>query len=317
MTINEKKLKTEEWPCPTNDERHGRSGAVLLSNEIRYYAEKYRMIEPFEMENLKPAGIYLTLGPVYSMGGKMQELEKKPGKDELIIPPFQVAIIKTFETINLPRFIIARWNLRVTNVYKGLLWTGALQVDPGWLGQLPCPIYNLSNKDVTLRLGEKIVLMDFVKTTQFESDCKRYERRPGIDRLDKSYKLKSALFSEAAERIDKIETRIDEEVEKRINRVEALVSVVITGIAVLFAALAILVSSGDALSPKKTELSPFFIFWPSVSIAISIIALSITLLRPKLSKTWQKILLILFSVLFVCLAFTHIKDFALFISGLF
>ncbi|MBW1783149.1 MAG: hypothetical protein JRL30_20705 [Deltaproteobacteria bacterium] len=303
-------LKAEEWPCPEDDERLRLPGAVLLSNEIKYYAENYRMIEPFKEENLKPAGIYLRLGPVFSLGGKMHELEDKTGKDELVIPPFQVAIIRTLETINLPRFLIARWNLRVTYVYKGLLWTGALQVDPGWLGQLPCPIYNLSNKDVSLRLGQKIVLMDFVKTTQFLEDSEPYKRRPGIDRLDKSYKLMSALSSLAAERIDKIERKVDEQVEKRLNRAESLVALVITVIAVLFAALGILVTSGDVLTPKKAGISPFFIFWPSLSMALSIIALSITLLRPRFTKRWKNVLIFLFGLLFIFLILNHVGDFA-------
>jgi deoxycytidine triphosphate deaminase len=113
---------------------------VLLSDEIKHYAEKYYMVYPFKECNLKPAGIRLCLGSEYARGGKLMKLYSEPDKDELVIPPFDVAIISTEEVINLPRFIIARWNLRVSLVYEGLLWTGALQVDPGWCGPLFCPI---------------------------------------------------------------------------------------------------------------------------------------------------------------------------------
>jgi deoxycytidine triphosphate deaminase len=309
MTRKKQKLSSNDWPCPESDGHQSLPGAVLLSDEIEYYATNFKMIYPFDPDNLKPAGIYLHLGPYYSLGGENRELEEKTGKDELKIPPFEVAIIKTLETINLPRFIIARWNLRVTYVYKGLLWTGALQVDPGWLGQLPCPIYNLSNKEVTLRLGDKIVLMDFVKTTQFRSNSKPYMNRPGIDRLQESYELKSALYTEAGQRLNRIEKNQAEEFERndnRVRRIESIVGLVITSIAILFAALAILVTSGDVIKPKAGSVHPFFIAWPCISIAISIFALFIALSKPEWKKTWQKILLasffIVFSFLFALLA---------------
>lgn len=65
----------------------------------------------------------------------------------------------------MPRFLIARWNLRVSLIYRGLLWLGALQVDPGYHGYLSSPIFNLSDQDVTLKLGEPWALIDFVTPT--------------------------------------------------------------------------------------------------------------------------------------------------------
>ncbi len=89
---------------------------------------------------------------------------------EVKIPPFEVVVIKTAETINLPRFLIARWNIKVNWAYKGLLWVGGPQVDPGYVGHLFCPIYNLSNEPVKLSKGDTIALMDFVKTTVIENE---------------------------------------------------------------------------------------------------------------------------------------------------
>ena len=53
----------------------------------------------------------------------------------------------------MPRFLIGRWNIRVTVAYKGLLWVGGPQVDPGWVGHLFCPIYNLSDQEVNFKLS--------------------------------------------------------------------------------------------------------------------------------------------------------------------
>ena len=60
-------------------------------------------------------------------------------------------------------------------VYQGLLWVGALQVDPGWTSYLPCPLYNLSDREVTIRFKEKLFTIDFVRTTPVTSDSIRYE----------------------------------------------------------------------------------------------------------------------------------------------
>ncbi|MCK5017738.1 MAG: hypothetical protein KAS32_11805 [Candidatus Peribacteraceae bacterium] len=259
----------EKYPCPEVDDLN--TSGVLSSDEIRHYSGKYRMIEPFELVSLKPAGYELCLGEDYAIGGKRKKLYDLPDKDILEIPPFEVVIISTKEIINLPRFIIGRWNLRVKKIYEGLLWTGALQVDPGYIGYLFCPIYNLSDKVVRLRLGERIVLMDFVKTTPFTDKCKdkAYHRPPRRQKLeDYSWSLQSALFTEAAKKIEKI--------DKRTTRVESLVGLVLTSIAVMFAALSIMITSFGNM-----DIS--YPIWVFMSVSISIIALSVCLFTKTIS----------------------------------
>ncbi len=303
MISKEPKLRAEAGPCPKDDSHHALPGAVLLSDEIEYFATEYNMVDPFNRDNLKAAGIHLCLGSEYSLRGKIHDLYDKPGKNELTIPPFEVAIITTAETINLPRFIIARWNLRVKNVYKGLLWTGALQVDPGWSGKLPCPIYNLSNEDVTLRLGEPIVLMDFVKTTSFVEGKSKEFNKKGKSLRDYGYKLRSALATEAGERIKKAEDRI--------NRIETLTGVLFATIAILFAALSVLVSTGNVRTSEPQGLHWSLIVWPVVSMSLSIVALFFSLLKWQVRKVWQQVVLsfiyIGFAVLFVYLLYPILK----------
>jgi len=67
----------------------------------------------------------------------------------------------------MPRFLTARWNIQVSKAYKGLLWVEGPQVYAGYVGNLFCPIYNLSDKPVILRYGEPIAVIDFKKTTHF------------------------------------------------------------------------------------------------------------------------------------------------------
>ena len=151
-------------------------GAVLLSDEIEYYCDNDPpLISPFIEANLKPARYQLTLGNEARVGGKTVRIDKD---NPLVIPAHQVAIVRTHETLNIPRFLIGRWNLRVDMVYKGLLWVGALQVDPGWVGYLPCPLYNLSDEDVRIEYKETYVSIDFVRTTKFSEGCIKYPTPP-------------------------------------------------------------------------------------------------------------------------------------------
>ena len=139
------------------------------------------MISPFTIGNLKPAGYELTVGDEYFMSGEFLEL-----MDSVTILPFEVAVLKTGEILRLPRFMIARWNIRVTHAYAGLRsGSGRPQVDPGYVGHLFCPIYNLSDKPVTLSRGETLALMDFQKTSKFDKsktkgELKRYDFPPKV-----------------------------------------------------------------------------------------------------------------------------------------
>jgi len=127
----------------------------------------------------------------------------------LRIPPFGVAIVSTFEVLNIPNFLIARWNLRVQRVYDGLIWTGSLQVDPGYSGHLFCPIFNLSTKTVTLEYREPVFTIDFVRTTR-ETEPRKVERKTrsleGLEALDRT-RLRSGI-GEIDDRIREFEGRL-------------------------------------------------------------------------------------------------------------
>ena len=75
------------------------------------------------------ASYQLTLGDEANVGGEHNRLDASDG---ILLEPHQVAVVCTRETLRIPRDLIARWSLRVTNIYEGLLWTGGPQVDPGW-----------------------------------------------------------------------------------------------------------------------------------------------------------------------------------------
>lgn len=207
---------------PLETDPHSDVHGVLLSDEIAYYADKHKLITPFNRSNLKPAGYELTVGNEYFLHGEFLTLDDNRGnKDKITIPPFEVAVLRTGEVLCIPRFLIARWNIRVKHAYSGLLWVGGPQVDPGWVGQLSCPIYNLSDKPVTLRAGEPIAVIDFVKTSPYYKDNKSLERYPFPPKrlILEDYRideLRSALFTKAGAKLVEFESQITN-LESRFN----------------------------------------------------------------------------------------------------
>jgi deoxycytidine triphosphate deaminase len=138
---------------------------VLLSDEIRFYIDSCDLIEGSKEGNVKPASYDLSLGDEVIVGGVWKRLtETDPF---VVVPPHEVATVSTVEELNMPRFLVGRWNLRIALVYKGLLWVGGPQVDPGYRGKLFCPLYNMSDKEITLRYQETFASIDFSKTSPF------------------------------------------------------------------------------------------------------------------------------------------------------
>jgi deoxycytidine triphosphate deaminase len=255
---------------------------VLLSDKIKKYCgEDCRLIYPFELENLKPAGYDLRVGSHYAKGEQIFTLKEWAGFD---IEPYSVAVIETLETLNIPEFLIGRWNIRVTLAYEGLLWVGGAQVDPGFRGRLSCPIYNLSAKKVSLTYGQPLAMIDFVTTTPFvEHKSLRFDwsKRKSLifkeyvnglssgvakqlelvedslsqvrrDQLSSVQSLKLDLESKQTllrQEFDAKQTSHSEKADARFNyqgtRIDTFVTLIFTVVAVLFAGLGIIATKGN------------------------------------------------------------------------
>ena len=251
---------------------------VLLSNRIKTYVCRHSMIDPFCEANLEPAGYQMRVGERYFRGSQEGKLQDD---STLEIRPYEVVIIETIERLRLPRFLIARWNIKVKLAYKGLLWVGAAQVDPGYYGKLSCPIYNLSTKPVRLKKGDKLALIDFVKTTPYISaDCKRFESMPPRD-IDTVVGRDGAHESALSEHIEKVE-----EVKKTADSVRSqsvyFSTLVITLLGILFA---VSVGRDSGVFESIPEWSAWVrIGAIALSLAISTSALLLVLDRAKWGK---------------------------------
>jgi deoxycytidine triphosphate deaminase len=286
-----KRLKVLEDKRPKDDKDFQFVG-VLLSDAIKRCCTSFDLISPLCEENLKPANYRLRIGDEYAIGGKIYTLADTPANNEVRIEPFEVAIIKTLETINMPRFLIGRWNIQVSKAYKGLVWVGGPQVDAGYVGNLFCPIYNLSDKRVILHYGEPIAVIDFERTTNFHEGLSQAYK--GSDRvLFEDYEpesLQSALATQAQNTIKTFGTRL----ESLSTRIDFFVTITFALLGILFAAGTLFVTE----SGHSHWWDPSVFWICAIAIVFSgwaLVRSQPTAISP--SRTLQTILLIIFLVL--------------------
>lgn len=263
-------------------------GAILLRNEIaRYCVEPIKLITPFEQQYLKPASYHLRLGAKCRVDGKDVELSYNCPR--LTIPPHGIAVVTTLETLNIPGFLIARWNLKVKKVYEGLVWVGGAQVDPGYSGNLFCPLYNLSNRDVYLELGETLFTIDFVRTTLYDESkgCRLLEVERPTDTLGALDKV--PLRSAPKEQFDAIREQLDntkENLDRFQSRIDSFQGITFTVLGIIIAALSFVSVSQftdmSAKNPSWWQITTWLVVLLSILILTAILAFAgIQILRRK------------------------------------
>lgn len=161
---------------------------LLSSPQIEYCIKKYNIIEFAELENINASVYAMRLGgharrwenkkkldfflaeddsekpkfiqQKHSFSGKF--FEKKIGS--LVLPPNSLTFVTTIEKFNLPRNLIARFNLKSSWVHKGiLLGTGPI-VDPGFTQRIVIPLHNFSNDYIYINYGEQLINVEFTIT---------------------------------------------------------------------------------------------------------------------------------------------------------
>ena len=137
------------------------SGGVLLSDQIHFLADEVGLVDPFEEKFLRPAAYDMTVGNSYYVNDVRKDL-----MDEAIeIPPNGLVYIRTKEKFNVPYYLVARYSLRVHQVYRGLLIDNGLHIDPGYCGYIWIPVHNFTTQPRTLPQGQEFISVEFNRTT--------------------------------------------------------------------------------------------------------------------------------------------------------
>jgi deoxycytidine triphosphate deaminase/cell division protein FtsB len=145
--------------------------------EIKKYVEETGMIHPFHPEenNFKQASYAVKiLGRCIYWDEKGRKQDRIiNAKDEFPLKRNSIAFVTLEPRFRIPYYIALRFNLKITQIYRGiLLGTGPL-VDPGFNAKLCIPLHNLTNNDYVLRGGDDLIWVEFTKiSTKYLSNNK-------------------------------------------------------------------------------------------------------------------------------------------------
>ena len=139
--------------------------ALLNSKDIIKYILTTGMIAPFCPENLKGATYTCTFSGTYLRYNSKGEVDASTISDEeeLIIEPNSITYLEISEKFRIPLYLILRFNLKVQNVYKGLLLGTGPIVDPGFVGKLYIPLHNLTLNKYIIKKGAELISVEFTK----------------------------------------------------------------------------------------------------------------------------------------------------------
>lgn len=139
--------------------------ALLNSADIADYVSTTGMIHPFDPSKLKSASYEVSVLGDYVIhtpdGGVVHDTLTKDKPFRL--PRNSIAYLSVEPKFRLPDYIAVRHNLKIKNIYRGLLvGTGPL-IDPGFVGRIALPLHNLTDRDYLLEAGEGTIWVEFTK----------------------------------------------------------------------------------------------------------------------------------------------------------
>jgi deoxycytidine triphosphate deaminase len=142
--------------------------ALLNSADVYDYVAATGMIFPFDPnpKKLKPASYEVPiLGKFvyWDEEGNPQDGDLEDQNDKFTLKKNSIAFVTLEPMFRLPDYIALRFNLKITNVYRGLLLGTGPLVDPGFVGKLSIPLHNLTNNDYEFEGGEGLIWMEFTK----------------------------------------------------------------------------------------------------------------------------------------------------------
>lgn len=181
-TVEESKAKFSKYK--NTDPFKDIAPALLNSADISDYVRVTGMIYPFRKGDLRPAtyGIRLNGKAIrWCYNLTTQKFEKDvlvlgtpKSTNDISVKEFKIerntiSFVTLEPYIQLPNYIVARFNLKVDHVYRGLLLGTGPVIDPGFRGYLSIPLHNLTNNDYTFRADDLMIYMEFTKLSNHKT----------------------------------------------------------------------------------------------------------------------------------------------------
>lgn len=134
-----------------------------------------RLISPCSSARVKQGAYELALGKeVYISSADKKVKQRLGNKEQIIIPPGQLALLLTEEHISMPRDTIGFISIRARIKFRGLVNISGFHVDPGFVGKLKFSVYNAGAKDIILAQGDRLFPIWFCTMTEPTKDGQHY-----------------------------------------------------------------------------------------------------------------------------------------------
>lgn len=142
-------------------------GAALLNSaDLLKYLLTVGIIDPFKVSNLKGVTYQCTFsGEAHRFDPEMGEMEEilLNDNEELVLEKNSITYLKIKEKFRVPEYMVLRFNLSVSNAYKGLLLGTGPIIDPGFDGNLFIPLHNLTGNEYIIKKGAPLIRVEFTK----------------------------------------------------------------------------------------------------------------------------------------------------------
>ncbi|MFH1940629.1 MAG: hypothetical protein ABIL68_00895 [bacterium] len=137
---------------------------VLHGDAIRALVRAGTLVKGAEPQNVQPASYDLRLGDTVWCKGKWITLgDRSP---VATIPPYSYIIAQALEEAELPKFISAHYDVKLSLFFQGITLSNGPQVDPGYSGGLFCLLFNSSDRNVGIRRGDHFATIEFLTTSK-------------------------------------------------------------------------------------------------------------------------------------------------------
>lgn len=139
--------------------------ALLNSSDTHEYITRTGLLAPYDQAKLKSSSYEVQIGDeaiYWNDNGEKTHRTLEQG-EEISLEPNSLIFFKTKQKFRLPPYIAIRFNLRITNVHRGLLLGTGPLVDPGFEGHLLIPLHNFTTNTYRFRGGEDFIWVEFTK----------------------------------------------------------------------------------------------------------------------------------------------------------
>lgn len=227
-------------------------GGVLVRRQIEPLLRANTLLERADTPP-STASYDLCLGDDVWCQGSFITLSKK--QPTLKIPPYTYAIVSCKERAKLPSFVTARFDLKNSLFFRGVILSNGPQVDPGYHGALFCMLYNSSDSVIGITRGDQFSTIEFHRTCGLSDGyADKYQNKSNLSDFIPS----DAAVSKGGMILERTEDKI-KELSKEWGRHKAFtvlsISIFITILSILIPIILSQYDEGfDDIDAKRAEL---------------------------------------------------------------